>query len=60
MGDKAYNLETYLENAQAGDIFLYRIKNEKFYEPIIGEIIYSYAYSDVVKVEIATNLGESY
>jgi len=26
----------------------------------MGEIIYSYAYSDVVKVEIATNIGESY
>ena len=60
IGNKSYSLETYLENAQAGDIFLYRIKNEKFYKPIMGEIIYSYAYSDVVKVEIATNIGESY
>ena len=60
IGNKSYSLETYLENAQAGDIFLYRIKNEKFYKPKMGEIIYRYAYSDVVKVEIATNIEESY
>jgi len=60
VGEKSYSLETFLENARAGDIFLYRIKNEKFYKPIKGEIIYTYAISDVIMVEIATNIGESY
>ncbi len=60
VGEKSYSLETYLKNAKAGDIFLYRIKNEKFYKPIKGEIIYTYAISDTIKVEIATNIGESY
>lgn len=60
VGEKSYNLETYLTGAVAGDIFLYRIKNEKFYKPIKGETIYTYAISSVVQVEIATNIGESY
>lgn len=57
---KAYSLQMLLTNANAGDKFLYRIKNEKFYNPIIGETIYTFAYSITVEVEISTNAGKSY
>ena len=45
---------------KAGDKFIYRVKNEKFYTPIIGETIYSVTYSDVNEIEILVNSGESY
>ena len=48
------------ENAVAGDKFIYRVKNEKFYNPIIGVTIYSVNYSDIVNIEILTNVGNTY
>ena len=49
-----------LNNAQAGDHLLYRIKNEKIYVPIVGETIVSVTYSDTVEIEIGTNTGINY
>jgi len=60
IGQKSYSLQTLLTTASAGDKFLYRIKNEKYYKPIIGEVIYSFTYSIEVEVEISTNNGQSY
>lgn len=60
LGQRSYSLETFLDGAQAGDEYLYRVKNEKFYQPIIGETIYTFGYSDIIKVKIATNIGENY
>ncbi len=60
LNQRSYSLETLLGNASAGDRFLYRIKNEKFYQPIVGETIYSFNFSDIIKIEIGTNIGENY
>lgn len=59
-GQKTYSNTITLTNAIAGDKFIYRIKNEKFYTPIIGETIYSVNYSDVNEIEIQFNSGQSY
>jgi hypothetical protein len=60
VSQKTYSKIITLTNAKAGDKFIYRVKNEKFYTPIIGEIIYSVSYSDTVPIEILTNSGTSY
>tara|TARA_R110002110_G_scaffold217320_3_gene431325 strand:+ start:4630 stop:7575 length:2946 start_codon:yes stop_codon:yes gene_type:complete len=60
IGEKSYSIETELTNAMAGDKFLYRILNEKFYWPIVGGPVYSFIYSITVEVEIASNMGEVY
>jgi hypothetical protein len=60
VSQKSYSKNVVLTNAKAGDKFIYRIKNEKFYNPIIGETIYSVSYSDVNNIEILVNSGQSY
>jgi hypothetical protein len=60
LGEKTYISLVTLTNAVAGDKFIYRIKNEKFYTPIMGEVIYSYTYSDVIEIEIQYNSGNAY
>jgi hypothetical protein len=60
IGQKTYSNTITLTNAVAGDKFIYRVKNEKFYTPIIGETIYSVNYSDVNEIEIQFNSGQSY
>lgn len=57
---KTYSKLITLTNAVAGDKFIYRIKNEKFYVPIIGETIYSVEYSDINNIQILTNVGNTY
>jgi hypothetical protein len=52
IGQKTYSKVITLTNAVAGDKFIYRIVNEKFYTPIIGEKIYSVSYSDTIPIEI--------
>ena len=47
-------------NVSAGTKLLYRIKNEKFYQPIVGEIISSVSYSETIPIEIITNKGNNY
>jgi len=60
VGLKTYSLNLTLTNASAGDKFIYRVKNEKFYTPIIGETIYSVNYSSINNIEILTNAGNTY
>ena len=60
ISQRSYSSQVTLTNAKAGDKFIYRVKNEKFYTPIIGETIYSVTYSDVNEIEILVNSGESY
>ena len=60
IGQKTYNKLITLTNAKAGDKFIYRVKNEKFYTPIIGETIYSVSYSFTNKIEVLNNSGENY
>ena len=60
IGQKTYSKIITLTNAKAGDTFIYRVKNEKFYTPIIGEIIYSVSYSDIINITVTVNSGENY
>jgi hypothetical protein len=60
LNQKTYSKMITLTNAVAGDKFIYRVKNEKFYTPIIGETIYDVSYSDVNKIQILTNAGNAY
>jgi len=60
INQKTYNSLVSLTNAVAGDKFVYRVKNEKFYYPISGETIYSFRYSDVNEIEITSNNGNTY
>lgn len=60
INQKTYNSVVSLTNAVAGDKFMYRVKNEKFYQPISGETIYSFRYSDVNEIEITSNNGNTY
>ena len=60
VSQRTYSKNVVLTNAKAGDKFIYRVKNEKFYIPIIGETIYSVSYSDVNNIEILVNSGGSY
>lgn len=57
---RTYSKTITLTNAVAGDKFIYRVKNEKFYTPILGETIYTVNYSDINKIEILTNAGNTY
>jgi hypothetical protein len=57
---RTYSRQIILTNEVAGNKLIYRVKNEKFYTPIIGETIYSVNYSDVNQIEILTNVGKSY
>ena len=60
VNQKTYSKMITLTNAVAGDKFIYRVKNEKFYTPIKGETIYDVSYSDVNKIQILTNAGNAY
>ena len=58
--EKVYSVNMDFTNASAGTKLLYRIKNEKFYQPIVGEIISSVSYSETIPIEIITNKGNNY
>ena len=60
IGQKSYSKLVTLTNAVAGDIFIYRVVNQKFYTPIIGNIIYSVKYSFTTEVEVLNNSGDNY
>jgi hypothetical protein len=60
IGQKSYNKMITLTNAVAGDKFIYRVVNQKFYTPIIGNIIYSVKYSFTTEVEVLNNSGDNY
>ena len=60
VGQKTYSKIITLTNAKAGSKFIYRVVNQKFYTPIIGNIIYSVKYSFINKVEVLNNSGDNY
>ena len=60
VGRRTYGENVLLTNVNAGDTFNYRVKNEKFYTPIMGETIYSVNYSDINFIKIMVNSGETY
>jgi hypothetical protein len=60
VGQRTYSKIITLTNAKAGDKFNYRVKNEKFYTPIIGETIYSVSYSDTINITVTVNSGDNY
>ena len=60
VGQRTYSKTITLTNAKAGDKFIYRVKNEKFYTPIIGETIYSVSYSNTISITVTVNTGDNY
>lgn len=59
----AYTVPVSLDGAKAGDKFYYRILNQKFYIPILGNTICSHAYSNNgvgIEIIIKLNSGETY
>jgi hypothetical protein len=60
VGQKSYSKIITLTNAVAGNNFNYRVVNQKFYTPIIGNIIYSVKYSFINKVHITNNSSLNY
>jgi len=55
-----YSIDYPLSGYTYGDRLFYRVKNDKNYETICGNIINSYAYSDTIPITIATNTINSY
>ena len=60
IGEDSYSVDMDFSDAVAGTKLIYRVKNQKFYTPIVGEIITSIAYSDTIPIEIVTNKGNIY
>jgi hypothetical protein len=60
VGQKTYNKMITLTNAVAGDKFMYRIVNQKFYTPIVGGTVYSVNYSFTNNVEVLKSSGDNY
>ena len=60
VGQNNYSLVIDLSKAVAGDKLIYRVKNQKLYTPIVGEIITSVTYSTTIPIEIVTNRGNIY
>jgi hypothetical protein len=55
-----YLTQINLSGATSGDMFRYRVKNEKKYQPISGETITDILYSDVNTFQLVSNAGKSY
>ena len=60
VGQNNYSLVIDLSEGVAGDKLIYRVKNQKLYTPIVGEIITSVTYSTTIPIEIVTNRGNIY
>ena len=60
VGDSFYTMDYSLSGYTYGDRLFYRVKNDKDYRTICGNIINSYAYSDTIPITIATNTINSY
>ena len=59
-GASLYTMDYSLSGYTYGDRLFYRVKNDKDYQTICGNIINSYAYSDIIPITIATNTINSY
>jgi hypothetical protein len=60
IGATLYSIDYPVSGYTYGDRLFYRVKNDKNYETICGNIINSYAYSEVIPITIATNTINSY
>jgi hypothetical protein len=60
VGIPFYSINYPLSGYTYGDRLFYRVKNDKNYKTICGNIINSYAYSDTIPITIATNTINSY
>ena len=60
VNDSFYSIDYPLSGYTYGDRLFYRVKNDKNYQTICGNIINSYAYSDIIPITIATNTINSY
>lgn len=59
VGQTLYN-DAITISGSVGTEYYYRVKNEKFYQPITGNTIDTIAYSEIVPIIIATNAINSY
>lgn len=60
VGSAFYSVEFPVSGYTYGDRLFYRVRNDKNYETICGNIINSYSYSDIIPITIATNSINSY
>jgi predicted RNA-binding protein len=60
VGAPYYSINFPLSGYTYGDKLFYRVKNDKNYETICGNIINSFAYSEIIPITIATNTINSY
>ena len=60
VGAQFYTIDYPVSGYTYGDRLFYRVKNDKNYETICGNIINSYAYSEIIPITIATNTINSY
>jgi hypothetical protein len=59
-GSVSYSVSVPFSGVTFGDEFIYRVKNEKRYTPISGEVIKSISYSEVLPITVITNEINSY
>jgi len=52
--------DTLVVSGAVGTEYYYRVKNEKFYQPITGDTIDTVAYSELVPIIIQSNAINSY
>lgn len=57
---KTVYYDTFVASGQIGTYLYYRIKNEKNYVTLCGDVITSTAYSDIIPIIIQTNAINSY
>ena len=60
VGQRSYNAGVTLSGGTFGDKFIYRVKNEKRYTTLNGDIIKSERISETTPIEITTNALNSY
>lgn len=60
IGSQYYSIDFPVSGYTYGDRFFYRVRNDKNYETICGDIINSFTYSDTIPITIATNTINSY
>jgi hypothetical protein len=60
VGAQFYSINFPVSGYTYGDRLFYRVKNDKNYQTICGNIINSFAYSEIIPITIATNTINSY
>jgi len=55
-----YSLDYPVTGFEFGDRLFYRVRNDKNYETICGDIVNTFAYSDKIEITISTNTINSY